>query len=190
MARMMPCCASSTWVSRTGPRISISSTRFSAARSEMLPVILVAHLLGDALEREREVGGVDLAQHQLHRAVVDLHDVLEHEHPALHAPLGDTGVEGLEALHDLALGGAVGAVDDGDQSVDAAQRDMSAGWSIEELRSSVFDQRYDLGRRTVDHRDPVGDLGVRAGGARRAPSRPLAVMWASTSESPAGARRR
>ena len=50
-----------------------------------------AHVLAHALERDGEVGALDLAQHQLHGPVVERGDVLEDEH--LRADqLGELGV--------------------------------------------------------------------------------------------------
>src|SRR4051812_22827708 len=43
---------------------------------------LVLHGAGDALERDRQYGGVDLAQDQLHTLVLERGDVVEDEEPA------------------------------------------------------------------------------------------------------------
>ena len=125
MTRTTLACASSTVCTRTGPSSSISSARFSAARSDRLLHDLVADRSGDALERDRQVGGLDLAQHQLHRAVVEVDDVLEHEHLAADL-LGQLRVALLEALQDQLLGAAVGPVDDLDQRLHAADRGQVA----------------------------------------------------------------
>src|SRR4051794_19475390 len=56
---------------------------------------LVADRLGDSLERGGQIGRFDLAQHQLHRTVVQVDDVLEHEHPPADL-LGDFGAARLQ----------------------------------------------------------------------------------------------
>ena len=58
-----------------------------------------------------EILGVDLAQHHLQRAVVELEDVLEDEEQRAHL-VGDVLVLLLEVVEDVALGGAVGGVQD------------------------------------------------------------------------------
>src|SRR5918994_1768448 len=72
---------------------------------------LVADLLGHAAKREREVLLVDVLEQDLHAAVVELDDVLEDEehHPDL---LGEIDVGLRELVEHVALGPAVGAVED------------------------------------------------------------------------------
>ena len=125
-------------------------------------VILSRTSSGDALEGEGELGAVDLAQHLLDVAVLEVDDVLEHEHPAADL-LGQRGVERLQALDDLALGGAVGAVDDVDQRVEAAdaRRSRWAGASRRAgARGCASTARTISGEVAVHDRDPVRDLGL------------------------------
>ena len=71
MVRMIACWASSTWVRRTGAeQLDLLEQVLGGALGQVRGD-LVADRLADALEGERELGGVDLAQHQLHRAVVE-----------------------------------------------------------------------------------------------------------------------
>src|SRR5690349_10841139 len=72
---------------------------------------LVPHALRDALEGGGQVGRLHLAQDQLYRPVLQVHDVLEHEHPAPDL-LGQFGAAGVQGFQDEPFGGAVGAVDD------------------------------------------------------------------------------
>ena len=78
-------------------------------------------LVVDAAQGEAEVLRVDLLQHELDAAVVELDDVLEDEeqHPDL---LGQLGVALGERVEHVALGGAVGVVEDVGERLDAARR--------------------------------------------------------------------
>src|SRR4051794_24424405 len=72
---------------------------------------LLLHVVGDASEREREVLLVDLLEDELESAVVELDDVLEDEQQ--HADLlRELGVELGQLVEHVALGGAVGVVED------------------------------------------------------------------------------
>ena len=74
----------------------------------------VLDLVARALERDRQLLGVHLAQHLLDAAVVERDDVLEEEHHAADL-LGQLGVLALERLEDRALGAAVHLVEQVDQ---------------------------------------------------------------------------
>ena len=168
IVRTTDCWASSTWVSRTAPSSSTSSTKFSAARLDRLAVILSRTRIGDALQGQGELVAFDRPQHQLDRAVIEIDDVLEHEHPALHL-VGKSGVEGFEAVDDLTFGGAVGAVDDVDQRIDAADAGHLGRLQHRGKLAlqSALDGPNDLGRGPVHHGDPVGDLGLLIRGKAR-----------------------
>ena len=96
-------CASSTTRRRCGGMSSISSRSISAARWDMFARIRSRDVLGRAAQREREVLRVDLLEHELDRAVVELEHVLEDEQQRAHL-VGELGVALGEVLEDVALG--------------------------------------------------------------------------------------
>src|SRR5690348_12781843 len=122
---------------------------------------LVAHGLRHALERGGQIGRLDLPQHQLHGAVLEVDDVLEHEHPAPDL-LGQLGAAGVQGLQDEPLGGAVGPVDDLHERLQAADRGELVGLQHggELALQRRLDLPDDLGGGAVHHRDPVRHLGL------------------------------
>ena len=95
IVRITDCWASSTWVRRTAPSSSTSSMRVSAGTARRgCEVILARTVSLTPLSASASSALVDLAQHQLHRPVVEVDDVLEHEHPAADL-VGELRVEGL-----------------------------------------------------------------------------------------------
>ena len=122
---------------------------------------LVADVGAHALERGGQVVGLDLAQHQLQRPVVDGDDVLEDEH--LRADLlGELGVACCPATRGSSARWPRRAVDDLDQRLDAADRGHRPGCSSEPIRRSqlLLDQADHLRRGAVHDGDPVRDLGL------------------------------
>ena len=84
----------------------------------MFPKIFAADVLGDAAQGDREVLLVDLLEHHLDRAVVELDDVLEGEQQQADL-LGELAVGLRQLVEHVALGRAVGVVEDVGQRLDA-----------------------------------------------------------------------
>src|SRR3954469_9306405 len=79
---------------------------------------LLLDVVGDAAQGQGQVLLLDLLEHLLHAAVVDLHDVVEHEQQRADL-LGQLVVELGQAVQHVALGGAVGGVQDVRERLDA-----------------------------------------------------------------------
>ena len=118
-------------------------------------------LVADAAQREREVLLIGLPQDQLDRAIVELDDVLEDEQQA--PDLGGELLIGLgQRVEHVALGGAIGLVEDLGERLDAAGgRVTPAGRSRRaSLASPPRPCLHDVRAGLAHPRDPQRDLGL------------------------------
>ena len=74
------CCIASTSLTRTGPRYSISSLQHVRRALRQIAQNLRLEFLRRSLESQRPLVVVDLLEQRLNRLVVELHQVVEHEH--------------------------------------------------------------------------------------------------------------
>ena len=157
-------CASSTTRLRCGGWNSISSRSISAPRSDMLEKMRAATSSVDAAQGDREVLLVDLLEHQLDRAVVELDDVLEGEQQQADL-LGQLAVGLGQLVEHVALGRAVGVVEDVGERLDAAGGRvlLRADRRTACERMTVSTCATTSGRRLAHHRDPQRDVGLVLG---------------------------
>ena len=107
----MRICASSTSLRRTGPMASMSSRRILPARSLMLEKKTSRNVSVDALERQRQLVLLDMAQQRLDRTGIELAQILEGEHQGLDA-FGAVAAAFFQRGDEAAFGLAVEIVED------------------------------------------------------------------------------
>src|SRR6185437_5952600 len=124
---------------------------------------LLLDLLGDAAERHREVLLVHVLQHELDAAVVELDDVLEDEQEHLDL-LGELRVFLGERVDHVALGAAVGRVEDVREALHAAGGRVVLRCHERELAADDLLHVLDHVRTRLAHRgDPHRHVGLHAG---------------------------